>query len=182
LFELTGEYTIILPLMAAIVLATGVSHLLSHDTIYTLKLRRRGIDLDQAEHSTALSTTTVSEVMDPLGPTLPAQTSLIQAAGHLARAPHAQLPVTDRDGSYAGIITARTVADTLADAEHDHQDASSVLEQPTAVRADQTLDAALDVLETAGAAAIPVLDDTGANLVGWLTHQRVLAALRRDLS
>ena len=29
MFELTGEYTIILPLMAAIVLATGVSHLLS---------------------------------------------------------------------------------------------------------------------------------------------------------
>ena len=27
MFELTGEYTIILPLMAAIVLATGISHL-----------------------------------------------------------------------------------------------------------------------------------------------------------
>ena len=28
MFELTGEYSIILPLMAAIVLATGISHLL----------------------------------------------------------------------------------------------------------------------------------------------------------
>src|SRR5664280_2514900 len=37
MFELTGEYTIILPLMTAIVLATAVSRLLSHDTIYTLK-------------------------------------------------------------------------------------------------------------------------------------------------
>ena len=46
MFELTGEYSIILPLMTAIVLATGLSHLLSHDTIYTLKLLRRGIDLD----------------------------------------------------------------------------------------------------------------------------------------
>ena len=43
LFELTGEYTIILPLMLAIVLATSVSGSLSRDTIYTLKLRRRGI-------------------------------------------------------------------------------------------------------------------------------------------
>ena len=48
MFELTGEYSIILPLMAAIVLATGVSSLLSRDTIYTLKLRRRGVDLDEA--------------------------------------------------------------------------------------------------------------------------------------
>jgi CIC family chloride channel protein len=42
LFELTREYSIILPLMLAIVLATGVSHLLSRDTIYTRKLLRRG--------------------------------------------------------------------------------------------------------------------------------------------
>ena len=47
LFELTGEYTIILPLMLAIVLATGISHLVSHDTVYTRKLLRRGIDLDE---------------------------------------------------------------------------------------------------------------------------------------
>ncbi len=41
MFELTGEYSIILPLMLAIVLATGLSHLVSRDTIYTRKLLRR---------------------------------------------------------------------------------------------------------------------------------------------
>ena len=44
-FELTGEYQIILPLMFAIALSAGVGNLLSRDTIYALKLRRRGIDL-----------------------------------------------------------------------------------------------------------------------------------------
>ncbi|GAB2471834.1 chloride channel protein [Jatrophihabitans fulvus] len=47
LVELTGEYSIVLPLMTAIVLATGVSHALSRDTVYTAKLRRRGVDLDE---------------------------------------------------------------------------------------------------------------------------------------
>jgi CIC family chloride channel protein len=46
-FELTGDYSIILPLMLAVVVATGLSRLLSEDTIYTLKLRRRGIDIDR---------------------------------------------------------------------------------------------------------------------------------------
>jgi CIC family chloride channel protein len=46
-FELTGDYKIILPLMLAVVVATGLSHLLSQDSIYTLKLRRRGIDIEQ---------------------------------------------------------------------------------------------------------------------------------------
>lgn len=49
MFELTGEYSIILPLMVAIVLAELISRLLSLDTIYTLKLRRRGVDLDAAD-------------------------------------------------------------------------------------------------------------------------------------
>ncbi|HET9103483.1 MAG TPA: chloride channel protein [Solirubrobacteraceae bacterium] len=46
IFELTGDYGIILPLMLAVVVATAISGVLSPDTIYTLKLRRRGIDLD----------------------------------------------------------------------------------------------------------------------------------------
>jgi CIC family chloride channel protein len=49
-FELTGDYKIILPLMLAVVVATGFSHLFSADSIYTLKLRRRGIDIDRPAH------------------------------------------------------------------------------------------------------------------------------------
>ncbi|MFT4083235.1 MAG: chloride channel protein [Nocardioides sp.] len=49
LFELTGEYSVILPLMVAVALATGLSHRFSPDTIYTRKLSRRGVDLDRSE-------------------------------------------------------------------------------------------------------------------------------------
>lgn len=56
LFELTGDYTIILPLLLAIVLATGVSRLMGRDTIYTLKLRRRGIDIDAPASALAAET------------------------------------------------------------------------------------------------------------------------------
>ena len=71
LFELTGEYSIILPLMAAIVLATGISHRLSPDTIYTLKLRRRGVDLSTSPTQHRMQTTTVAEVMTPVGVVCP---------------------------------------------------------------------------------------------------------------
>lgn len=45
LFEMTGDYRIILPLMTAVVISTLVSHVISPETIYTIKLRRRGIDI-----------------------------------------------------------------------------------------------------------------------------------------
>jgi CIC family chloride channel protein len=176
MFELTGEYTIILPLMAAIVLATSTSHLLTADTIYTLKLRRRGVDLDDPQTSPVLATVTVAEVMEPVGPTLAENTTLIQAAAALARSGHGHLAVLDRDGHYQGIMTARTVAETIADGTHDQTPISSVIDLPCAVTVDHRLEQTLDILDTA-AAAVPVLDSERANLVGWLTPQRVLTAL-----
>ena len=66
LFELTGEYSIILPLMGAIVLAVGVSHLVSHDSIYTAKLRRRGVDLtDHPQISIRASRAALSDATAP---------------------------------------------------------------------------------------------------------------------
>ena len=44
LFEMTNDYRIMLPLMAATVGSVYVSHLLFPCTVYTLKLERRGID------------------------------------------------------------------------------------------------------------------------------------------
>jgi CIC family chloride channel protein len=49
ILELTGEFHIALPLMVAVAVATAVSRAVSRDTIYTLKLRRRGIEIDQAD-------------------------------------------------------------------------------------------------------------------------------------
>lgn len=46
LFELTGQYSIILPLMIAVSLATFTARMLGEHTIYTAKLWRRGITLN----------------------------------------------------------------------------------------------------------------------------------------
>ncbi len=45
IFELTGDYRIMLPLMLAVVIATALASRLSPESIYTLKLLRRGIPL-----------------------------------------------------------------------------------------------------------------------------------------
>jgi chloride channel protein, CIC family len=46
--EMTGDFTLSLPVILAVAIATGVSRSLSYGTIYTTKLLRRGIDLDRA--------------------------------------------------------------------------------------------------------------------------------------
>jgi chloride channel protein, CIC family len=178
MFELTGEYSIILPLMLAIVLATLVSRVISGDTIYTLKLRRRGIHLDAQTPVNPLATKPVASVMEPVPDPLPDDTPLVQAARLLALSEHGVLPVIDTGGAYRGTVTARATAQALTEDSEAPQTIGELTELPPAVTAEQPIADALHLLVAAQGSGLPVLDDTRTALVGWITHQTVLGALR----
>ncbi|EWT06882.1 chloride channel protein [Intrasporangium chromatireducens Q5-1] len=176
LFELTGEYSIILPLMAAIVVATAVSHRLGEDSIYTLKLRRRGIDLSVPV--TPAQKLRVATAMVPLPSPLRASASLAAAAAQLSRAAYGVLPVTDDDGRFRGILTARAVADALAEGHESTDRAAIITELPARIRSDDTLETALQALTLTGCGAIPVFPADGSDQpAGWITYPTALAAL-----
>lgn len=179
MFELTGEYSIIVSLMAAIVLATLTSRLLTGDTIYTLKLRRRGIDLSAPAPTSPFAGITVAAVMEPVPAPLPAATSLSQAADALAVSRHGALPVTDTEGAFLGVASARAVAEVLAEGGRGGEPVSEVLTVPRPVQADSDLATALEALVAADPSGLPVLDGAGTGLSGWITHQAVLAAAHR---
>ena len=63
IFELTGDYRLILPLMCAVVVATALSNVVTKDTIYTLKLRRRGIDIDAPAAPSRLARIQIGDAM-----------------------------------------------------------------------------------------------------------------------
>lgn len=175
LFELTGQYTVILPMLTAIVIATAISRVLSRDTIYTLKLRRRGIDLDKHPSARRLADTKVSAVIEPLPESLREDLPLELAAHALALSGHGILPVVDGEGRYQGCVTARAVAEAVAD---DHEGpVGDLAELPPLVTSGSTLADALDALTHAPGTGLPVL--TGKDeLTGWITHQAVLSALK----
>jgi CIC family chloride channel protein len=174
LFELTGQYTIILPMLTAIVIATATSRALSRDTIYTLKLRRRGVDLDRHPQERRLATTTVEAVTEPLPEPLAADTPLVRAAHALAVSGHGILPVVDGEGRYQGCVTARAVAEALG-SDHDTT-VGELAELPPLITCETSLADALTALANAAGTGLPVLDDE-RRLAGWLTHQAVLSAL-----
>jgi CIC family chloride channel protein len=174
LFELTGEYSIILPLMAAIVLATGVSHAITGDTIYTLKLRRRGVDLGRPAEALAPEQRRVNQVMSPVPQGVSRHTTLVQVAAALSRTQFGVLPVIDDSGDYLGVVTARGVADALADGKHENAAASLATEMPVTIAEDDLLTTASQTLTRSGASAMPVLDSAGS-VVGWLTYRDLLA-------
>lgn len=174
LFELTGQYTIILPMLTAIVIATATSRALSRDTIYTLKLRRRGVDLDRRPQEKRLAATTVASVREQLPEPLPADTPLTPAAHALAVSGHGILPVVGHDGAYQGCVTARAVAEAIAN--DSGGSVGELAELPPLVTGDTSLADALTALADAPGTGLPVLAGEH-ELTGWITHQAVLSAV-----
>ena len=114
IFELTGDYRIILPLpMFAVVVATTLSNALTPDTIYTLKLRRRGIDIDKPL-GTLMAQIKVGEAMGklprPVAPEQPLRDVLRRFTAERADA----LPVIDHRGTLLGVITAAEIEQAIA--------------------------------------------------------------------
>ncbi len=170
LFELTGEYTIILPLMLTVVVATAASRALSADTVYSLKLRRRGVDLGERPRDDRLDRL-VGSVAGPVPRPLDVGLPVAQAMHALARA-GGSLPVC-ADGSYLGVLTALAVHDggdeagTLAD----------LVSVPATLRADDPLEHALALMSSPDAlGGLPVLDGRGQP-VGWLDAGGLLRGL-----
>jgi CIC family chloride channel protein len=64
--EMTGDFSLTLPVMLAVAIATAVSRSLSYGTIYTTKLLRRGTDIDRPAPSDVFRDMTVADVMRPL--------------------------------------------------------------------------------------------------------------------
>ena len=177
MFELTGEYSIILPIMIAVVLATLLSHRLTPDSIYTLKLSRRGIDLSEPASSAAASLIAVREVMRPVPTTISADTTLRETANLLARARYGVLPLANAKGRYIGVVTARAIAEALADGQHDIDPAKLLVELPVTLREDDQLDQAIEALDGSGISAIPVLAAEGDQPVGWIDIRDTLRAM-----
>lgn len=178
LFELTGEYSIILPLMLAVVVATGISHKLSADTIYTAKLRRRGVNVGGRPGADALRGITVRDVMAATPTTLTTGISVRAGARRLLGSGRRALPVVSNHGLFIGIITSGAVAGALAsDADADEITVSNLVSMPAILDPDMTIDEALDVMLVDDAAAgLPVVDEDGT-LVGWLGQDAVLRAV-----
>lgn len=61
--EMTGDFTLTLPVMLAVAVGTTVSRGMSYGTIYTTKLLRRGIDIDRPTPTHAFAELTAADAM-----------------------------------------------------------------------------------------------------------------------
>lgn len=182
LFEMTGDYRIILPLMTSVVISTLVSHLISRETIYTIKLRRRGIDILRPQRHDPLAQVRVGDAMAREVVTLHDALPFPAILEHLRRYPFTSFPVVDGDGRLVGVLgygelrevlTSERPADTLT--------ARDLMRTPPPVSyPDETLSEITEKFRATGVGRLPVVArEDPTTLLGVISHSDVLAAYQR---
>lgn len=162
--EMTGDFTLTLPVMLAVGIATAVSRKLTHGTIYTTKLLRRGTDIERVTPASVLDQLTVGDAMQPLA----------AMAG-----PDRGEPASPADAEPADADEAK--ADSKPPSWPELAGPVLRSRQPQALFTDEVLRQALRQLVLYGRDGLPVISADRQYLCGWITNRNVLAAINTHL-
>lgn len=105
LFEMTDNYRIILPLMFAVVVSYLMAAAVRHDSIYSIKLRRKGAMNAPRQELGILDLLLVTDAMSPEYETVSPETPLEELAEAARRGKTRSWLVTDPKESLVGVIT-----------------------------------------------------------------------------
>jgi CIC family chloride channel protein len=185
IFELTQTIDIIPALMAACVISTLVSQLLSRDSIYTAKLRRQGVDIFQHEEANPLKSLFVRDVIDREPEHIPANARFDQLLDLVVQSRHTQFFVEDAEGRLLGAIALDEMRRLIYESDAlRHLVVASDLIEPghPVVRLDDDLDLVSRLFTAANVEEIAVVDrDDPTRLVGTVQDNDVAAAHGREL-
>lgn len=106
LMEMTADYSLILPLMIAVSTSYLVSSLIEPESIYTLKLARRGVRLQRGSHIEVLKTISVDEIMTTEPTILTIEMTASEVFSVIDKTHHTKFPVVDSENNVLGILIA----------------------------------------------------------------------------
>ena len=181
-FELTGDYGLVLPLMLATSVATVVADRFHPESVYTIPLVRRGIRLLRTSDVDLLDTVKVGEVMTRWNEVLPLTMTTSDVSAELDRHHHHGLPVADDEGRLAGIITISDIMRTGGPS--DLLTAADVMTpRPVTVTPETPVSLALERMASLGVGRLPVVSETDpTTLVGMFRRETAVKAYHHALS
>ncbi len=181
IFEMTGDYALILPLMASVVISTAVARTLKRETIYTLKLLRRGVDIEREEMGDVMRTITVEEAMTRNFPTVPDTMGVDELLKLFRRTGHHGFPVLDEKGCLAGVVTQTDVKRHLSrsSGRNELTVGDIATKSPFVAYPDQTLDRVLGATDEEYGRIPVVSREDRRRLVGVLRRHDIIRAYRK---
>jgi CIC family chloride channel protein len=182
LFEMTGSYEIILPLMFACIIGTIASGQLQRDSIYTLKLARRGVDIKEGKEVNVLKSMIVKDVMSSTVETIPEACTVEIMADKISKSKFNSFPVLNAENKLVGILSYNDYNEAIFDEDLKHLVVAKDLATSNVmtVSANDNLYTALGTISRQGFSTLPVVspDDAG-RLVGIVSRRDIIGAYEK---
>jgi CIC family chloride channel protein len=182
LFEVTGDYNIILPLMVSCSVSTLVTKLVREESIYTLQLSRRGIDVRQREEN-IMQAFTVRRVMRKEVPTLRETASGAEILSHFLSSTLPVCFVVDEHQRLRGEISIHDIKELLREdslgplvVARDVSHSEGLVAHP-----EDTLAQCLENLARRGDEYLPVVNPATGVLHGMISQGDILALYQREI-
>jgi chloride channel protein, CIC family len=175
IFEMTRDYSVIVPLMIANLASLFISSRFQKQPIYEALAHQDGIHLPNLKTREELGLRKVFQVMRNVTETLPAQMSVREAIERTRSSQFGAWPVLD-EASIIGVLSRATLENALGDgrAEQKVMSLSETLDFPH-VHTDQPLYLALERMSSAHVDILPVVNRADAHkLEGIVTLRDVL--------
>jgi len=102
IFELTNDYKIILPLMISTTIAVLTANAIKKESIYTHKLKRKGINLEQGQDTNLLKRVKVEDIMLSNFDSIPQDLPFSFVIEQMLQSPRSHLPVVDENMKMLG--------------------------------------------------------------------------------
>ena len=184
LFEMTANYKIIIPVMFACIIGSLTAKKLFHDSLDTVELTRKGINLHDGFEATILSTIQVGAVMKKEFTTVHEDTDIHELLDKIVIGESFYLPVVDSNEMLSGIVSLQDVKSVLF--EEDLKGLIKVKfllsKNVIVLTPNDNLNTAVEKFTTKDIGELPVVDfHNQRKVIGMLKRGDVMAAYNKEL-
>ena len=183
-FELTGDYPIVVPLMVAVVISHHVAKWIEPDSLYSGWLRRRGENLEGGADVDVLGRLTVADAVEEDPQVIGEAATVAQLLEHLGDATRTEYPVVDADLKPVGMISITDLG-RIARQSGDLGElvmASDIANPTETIDPDASLREAIRAMGVRGTHALPVVDPGTGKLLGVVTRGGILGLYEREVA
>jgi CIC family chloride channel protein len=178
IFEMTLNYNVIIPMTITVALSYGVRTMLSKDSIYTMKLTRRGHIIPQVLQANLYQLRRAHDVMETQFLVLPASKKLDEFAQIITRQPGLSvLVVADDGGTIIGVLLKDVLLKTLLQSKETVTLGEIANKDYVAVTDQTTLFGVIDKMHFQHASVALVTDSSGptsaGNVKGLITKEQI---------
>ncbi len=184
IFEMTQEYSFILPLMLSVIVSSTIVQIVNKGSFYLKKLERQGFRIYSGKETGFLRSITADQVMQLNPVTIHQNATLKTVVAKLMESKYHRIYLVDDNNNLSGVISDRHIRDLITEFESLKESiiANDIADNKVAsITRKQDLDYALKIVTKGDIEELPVIEnEQDRKVVGVISRSDILSIYNKE--